>query len=359
MLIRLLFCWLFVFALALPAQAEEALVLGEAVVPDRGNAARAVALPAALLDALAQLTPEAELGANESLAAALAGAEDLLHRFDYQQVTRPTASGIPSIKLMLRAWFRAAAARELLVRAGLPVWRGGRMEMTLWPVAEGADGRRLLDGATEPALQPFAQALSRRGVTLLWPLNDLDDWRMAESLTPDGIAEALAGAAARSATDVAALVLVRSGEEGVGIDWYVHDADAAEPARFSSSGADLAEALTAGQPRLVALLGERHAAQPRAVAAAVGEIERGPGEYVIWLENLQRADAYAAANGLLAGLSVVDVVTPEQASGDRVRVRVRLNAPLGQLLALLAADGRLAPSDAPPGDADLSLRWQD
>lgn len=354
---RLLSTLLIVLAFAMPVRAQDAVVAGESVVPDRSNAARSAAMPAALGDALRRLTPDADAAAGIDAAAVLAGNELLLQRFEYEQVLRPTASGIPSIRLMLRAWFHAAPARDVLVRAGVPVWRGGEVAPALWLVDSSDDGQRLLEHRADPALENFAGALARRGVRVLWAANDLDDWRMAESLARDNAAGSLAEAANRVDADPAVLAWIQHGDEGVGVEWFVRSGESAQ--RFASSGADLSVALDAGIPRLLALLAESAAVAPDAVVAHARELDRGAGEYVIWLENLARAGAYSDATALIQAQSVVESVTPEQASADKVRLRVRITAPLGQLLALLAADGRLALSSTVPGDADLALRWTD
>ncbi len=358
---RFPFMRLFVFALialaATPCRADDAIVPGEAVVADRTDATRATAMPAALADALRRLSPDAARADGVDTAALLAANELLLQRFDYEQVIRPTASGIPSIKLMLRAWFRAAPAREALVRAGVPVWRGGEVTPMLWLVDESDDGRRLLALRDDPALQSFADALARRGVRLLWAANDLDDWRMAENLTAHGAAGGLMDAATRMTADPAVLAWLRHDDDGVSVDWFVRAGQRDQS--FASSGQDLTAALESGIPRLLSLLAESAAVLPGAVATAASGLDRGPGEYVVWLENLGRASAYSEAIALMQSQSIVESVTPEQASADKVRLRVRITAPLGQLLALLAADGRLSLATTPPGDADLTLHWVD
>lgn len=357
--IRRLFAALLVLTSALSpavAQTGEDGVVGEIAVADRSDAARAAALPAALADALSRLGPEPDAAASIDTAAALAADPLLLQRFEYEQVTRPTASGIPSIKLMLRAWFRGAPARALLVSAGVPVWRSGRVAPMLWLVEDSDDGRRLLDGG-DGMVQPFDAALARRGIAVSWAVNDLDDWRMAERLDPANAAQLLQDAARRTGSDPAILGFIRHADEGSAVEWSVGGGDAASG--FTSVGGDAGEALLEGVPRLVALLAERAAVRPAAVTGAAQALDRGPGEYVFWLENLGRGGAYSDATELLRAQAMVETVVPEQASGDRVRLRLRITAPLTQLLSLLAADGRLALSPAPPGDADLTLRWQD
>jgi hypothetical protein len=331
-------------------------VLGETAVPDRSDAARAAALPSALANALSRLGPDPQAAAAIDTAAALAADPLLLQRFEYAQVTRPTASGIPSIKLMLRAWFAAAPARALLVNAGVPVWRGGRVAPMLWLVEDSDDGRRLLDGSDGVA-QPLGAALLARGIAPSWSVNDLEDLRMAERLDLDSAPQLLDEAARRTGSDPAVLAFIRHADEGTAVEWFVHGGDA--PGRFSSVGGDAGEALLDGVDRLVALLAERAAVRPADVSGLAQSLDRGPGEYVLWLENLGRAGAYGSAIGLLQGQTMVESVVPEQASEDRVRLRARISAPLAQLLSMLAADGRLSLSPTPPGDADLTLRWQD
>lgn len=358
--------WLFTAALCLVAVHgacawaqgdDEAVVVGEAVVPDRSDATRTARMPSVLADALLRLSPDAEAAGAIDTAAALAADEQLLQRFEYEQVVRPTASGIPSIRLMLRGWFRVAPAQALLVRSGAPVWRGGRVAPMFWLVEDTADGRRLLDGEADERARAFAEALVARGVRPAWSVNDLQDWRMAEQLDREHAPELLQGAAARAVSDLAVLAWIRAGEEGTGVEWFIHGNDLATP--FASAGADVAEALVAGVPRLLAVLAEHAAVQPAALTGTVGTLDRGPGEYVVWIENLARAGAYSAATALLQAQPAVTSMVPEQASDDRIRVRIGISTPLASLLSLLAADGRLLLSSDPPGDADFTLRWQD
>ena len=354
---------LIVALLAIACAASSALaqpgvdgVMGETAVTDRSDATRAAAMPAALADALSRLGPEPEAAATIDTAAALAADPLLLQRFEYEQVTRPTASGIPSIKLMLRAWFAAAPARTLLVNAGVPVWRGGRVAPMMWIVEDSDDGRRLLDG-TDGAVQPLGSALSARGIAVAWAVNDLDDWRMADRIDESTAPAMLEEAAVRTGSNTAVLAFIRHADEGTAVEWFVHGGDA--PGGFASVGGDAGEALLDGVPRLVALLAERAAVRPAAVTGAAQALDRGAGEYVLWIENLGRAGAYSDAVELLRGQAMVESLTPEQATDDRIRLRMRIGEPLTRLLSLLAADGRLSLVSTPPGDADLSLRWQD
>lgn len=343
--------------LAPAAQGQEATVPGEAVVADRTAAVRAQALPRALADALQRLSPRENPGEGLDLAGAASEEGTLLQRFEYAQVTRPTPSGIPSIRLMLRAHFDAVAARTLLVQAGVPVWRGGDVRPTVWRIDEDAQGaRRLVEGSGELAFEDAWQALARRGVLPRWPGNDLADWRMAEELTAENAGLALAEAAQRSLAETALLAWSRPVADGVQVTWRVVDGSGSERS-FESGGPDLATAASEGVPRLVAVLGEIAAVQPQASAAVAPDLDRGPGDYVVWIENLEAAGDYSTLVALLSAQPPVAAVLPEQAAGQRVRLRLTLREPLGRLLALLAADGRLERVAEVPGDADLTLRW--
>jgi hypothetical protein len=357
---KLTVMWLALFSAALPAVAmstpDSVLVRGDATVADRTDAMRAAALPGAFADALRRLTPEEAPETRIDAAGLVVADEALLKRFEYAQVTRPTASGIPSIKLVLSAFFDAASARDVLVRAGLPVWPRGGVMPTFWLIEDNGGDRRLLDLEHEAGLAGFRERLVHRGVNASAATNDLSDWQMAETLTTETVDSTIVAAAVRTGAGPAVLAWARGSEDGVAIDWRVADGD--EVSRFGSSAADLDAALVAGIPRLVGVLAESQAVRPDAVAEQARDFDRGAGEYVVWLENLHRAGVYAEAVSLLQAQKMVAGLTPEQAAGDRVRLRLTLNAPLTQLIALLAADGRLVLSATAPGDADLSLRWQ-
>lgn len=331
-------------------------VQASTVVADRGAAARTEGIGQALAIALQRLTPSPERIAGLDLAPLLA--DDLvLQRFSYEQVSRPTASGIPSIRLMLHAWFDTSALRGFLVRSGLPVWRGGQVRPVLWLALDGDAGRRLLDAGRDPVAAELLTRLAARGVLPVAPLGDLEDLRLVEAVAGDGFEQALAGARDRYPDEPLVFAWIRPDPEGGSVDWWLLDGSV--PERFASSGPSEAIALADGAARLVGLLAGRHAVSAGDVLPRAREIERGPGEYVIWIEGLERAGAWAAAQALLASQPMVAGVLPEVAAAERARVRVTLEAPLAELLSLLAADGRLRMVDGPVADADLRLRWQD
>lgn len=388
---RALLGLLFPVLVAAPVLAETGLVTGTAAVADRSNAARAAAVPAALADALRRLTPETDPAANTHVQELLADrdTELWLQRFEYQQRIRPTASGVPSIRLMLHGWFHAAPLRELLLDAGVPVWRGGRAEATFWLVAEGdgvdgaigvagtdiaphqpqhvtvdadnaapgdavADTSRILLDASSADTGALVETLAGQGISAHWAMNDLDDWRMAQTLSAQTLADELAAAAARSAASVPVLVWLRGSAPQINARWHLLEGGAVTT--FDSQGSDIATALAAGADDLVAVLARSQTVTAAAVPQAAAAQDHGPGEYSIWLAGLSRAESYANALAVLSAQSPVLSVAPEQASGDRVRVRIQIDQPLGRLLALLAVDGRLRletpePVTGPAGDA--------
>lgn len=387
--------WLLLAALAVgPVQAATDLVTGAAPVADRSNAARAAALPAVLADALRRLTPDADPAANPDVAARLAESDQTmwLQRFEYQQRIRPTASGVPSIRLMLHGWFHAAPLRELLLDAGVPVWRGGGVDPLFWFLADpgngvdagvdtGADAAARIAAATadrddaqadpppatatgtgaDPArgallldadavgASALAEALAGHGITPHWAMNDLEDWRMAGTLTPGNVADGLAAAAARYGTSVPVLVWFHEQPPQVVARWHLLANAGVDT--FESRGSDRTAALTAGSGDLLAALARTHTVRAGTPAPGVAAHERGPGDYSIWLAGLSRSGSYANALAVLSAQSPVVSVAPEQASGDRVRVRVHIDQPLSRLLALLEVDGRLRLEEAAPEPA--------
>jgi hypothetical protein len=344
-------------ASVLTVQAQTAdVVMGEVAVANRSDATRAAALPQVFAEAIRRLTPETAPQDRVDLAAALEADPLVLQRFEYEQVIRATARGIPSIKLMLRAWFNVPKARSLLVNAGVPVWPGGGVGATLWLVDDSSDQRRLVDGNEPGLLDGLGKALGVQGVRVMPALNDLEDWRMVDALSEDGVAEALPVAALRTGAEPAVLAWLRAADTGLVAQWYVHAAG--RDHRFTSEGEDIAGTLAAGAPTLLELFAAALAVRPESVIESSADVDRGAGDYVIWLTGLDRAGSYVQALELLRAQPMVTGVSPEQADGTRVRVRAQVSAPLGQLLALLAADGRLRVLADKPEDADLSLQWQ-
>ena len=281
-----------------------------------------------------------------------------LQRFEYQQRIRPTASG--SIRLMLHGWFHAAPLRELLLDAGVPVWRGGGVDPLFWFLADpgngvdagvdtGADAAARIAAATadrddaqadpppatatgtgaDPArgallldadavgASALAEALAGHGITPHWAMNDLEDWRMAGTLTPGNVADGLAAAAARYGASVPVLVWFHEQPPQVVARWHLLANAGVDT--FESRGSDRTAALTAGSGDLLAALARTHTVRAGTPAPGVAAHERGPGDYSIWLAGLSRSGSYANALAVLSAQSPVVSVAPEQASGDRVR----------------------------------------
>ncbi|MBX3724722.1 MAG: DUF2066 domain-containing protein [Xanthomonadales bacterium] len=331
-------------------------VQASTVVADRSAAARSEGVGRALADALQRLTPSPERIVELDLTPLLAD-DMVLQRFSYEQVSRPTASGIPSIRLLLHAWFDTAALRGFLVRTGLPVWRGGQVRPVLWLAMDDEAGPRLVDAGRDPVAAELLTRLAARGVVPVAPLGDLEDLRLIEALAGDGLEDALRGARRRYPDGPLVLAWIRPDLDGGSVDWWV--VDLADTERFASSGPSPAIALAEGGARLVGVLAGQHAVRASDVLPLAREVERGPGDYVIWIEGLERAGAWAAANALLSSQTMVAGVFPEVAAAERARVRVTLDTPLADLLSLLVADGRLRVIEGPVADADLRLRWQD
>lgn len=93
---------------------------------------------------------------------------DYLLQFGYRREGNQT---------LLQASFDEQRVRQLLQRAGFPLWTGERPQLLLW-VAEDSQERgvRLVGRAEQrPFLQGLYQEAERRGMRMLMPLMDLED----------------------------------------------------------------------------------------------------------------------------------------------------------------------------------------
>ncbi len=77
---------------------------------------------------------------------------------------------------VLRVDFEPSAIARLLRRAAFPVWGSNRPSVLLWIAASDGEGRRILgESDSSEFAEKFRKQARLRGVTLLFPLLDLDD----------------------------------------------------------------------------------------------------------------------------------------------------------------------------------------
>ncbi|EGN75061.1 uncharacterized conserved protein (DUF2066) [Idiomarina sp. A28L] len=156
---------------ASPAQANNTfadLLRAETAVANQTRAERQRELPNLFRQVLVRASGTTQVLENSIIRNEISSFNDYLLQFGYQ------GSGDT---MLLQASFDERRIRELLQRAGFPVWTGDRPQLLLWVAESSADrGVRLVGRAEErPFLDGLYSEARRRGIRMLMPLMDLED----------------------------------------------------------------------------------------------------------------------------------------------------------------------------------------
>ncbi|RUO38525.1 hypothetical protein CWE13_02465 [Aliidiomarina shirensis] len=144
------------------------LLQAETTVESQTRAERQRELPNLFRQVLVRASGTTQILENSIIRNEIGSFNDYLLQFGYQN---------DGDMLVLQASFDERRVRDLLQRAGFPVWTGDRPQLLLW-VAENSDDRgvRLVGRAEErPFLDGLYSEARRRGIRMLMPLMDLED----------------------------------------------------------------------------------------------------------------------------------------------------------------------------------------
>lgn len=164
-------------AAALPAVAVEVRGLFEAEVvqPERGEAAKAAAVRAALERVLTKVTGSADVLADPAMRKLVTQADRYLQQYRYREVAPDGADRAgPERRLWVR--FDRQALVDTLTAREQPIWGDARPVTVVWLVVEEAGERRMV-GAHDnsPLVESLREQARVRGVPVVLPLLDLQD----------------------------------------------------------------------------------------------------------------------------------------------------------------------------------------
>ncbi|MCH8492084.1 MAG: DUF2066 domain-containing protein [Idiomarina sp.] len=160
--------WLSSFGNALANDSFAQLLQAEVEVNDQSRAQRQRELPNLFQEVLVRVSGTTEVVRHSIVRSELSSVNDYLLQFGYRREGDST---------YLQASFDEQRIRQLLQRAGYPMWTGERPQLLLW-LAENSPSRgiRLVSRSEE---REFLTALysesQRRGMQMLMPLMDLED----------------------------------------------------------------------------------------------------------------------------------------------------------------------------------------
>ena len=169
-------CPLLVHALRVPGLYE-----AEVVVVNQSSEDRSAAIRACLSRVLVKLTGERDVSGITQLQPILDQAGNFVQQYRYREIQTETSvsTGVPvPIQWRLAVKFDEVNLNKSLRASGIPVWGRERPSILMWLALEQANRRSFVDADSVPELVELVHDLADlRGVSILFPLQDLDDKR--------------------------------------------------------------------------------------------------------------------------------------------------------------------------------------
>ncbi len=186
----------------------------ETIVSSQSNDSRLAALRVCLGAALVKLTGVRQVSGEAALEPILEQAEKFVQQYHYQELSTAQA-GAPKWRMVVK--FDEENLNNSLRALGIPVWDKERPSILFWIALEQSN-RRLFahDLNASELLETVTEAAQRRGVSVLFPLHDLDD---QTHIQPGdvwlGFQEQIIAASARYRADVVLTASISSPAPGI------------------------------------------------------------------------------------------------------------------------------------------------
>lgn len=336
-------------------------------VPDQSAAARRVALQQALAAVLVKVTGERTAGGVPALAKLVQDPSQFLQQYRYEQA--PSAAGVPAptyydltrtgapviapTGLLLSAKFDPQLVAQAVRSAGEPLWGAERPATLVWLAVDDTSGKNILSASGNAAIvQAMQSAAQQRGVSLIFPLMDLQDQQAISfaDVAEDNAAR-IASASQRyqpDATLVGSLSMTTSGTYAA--HWQL--TAGGESATWSTAPADLAS---------VAADGVQAAADHYAQWFAIAPGGTGVNGIPVSVTGINSVQAYAKVLDYLGHLTPVSSVQVARVDGQTVYFSVDAQGSVGNLEQAVLLGGLLkravTASGAPASTAGLQFQY--
>lgn len=175
-MLRLVCCLLSLCALPVHAIKVPGLYEAEAVVANQSSEDRTAAIRACLSRVLVKLTGARQVSESIELRSILDQADKFVQQYRYRQMQTETPA-----KWSLAVKFDEENLNQSLRASGIPVWGKERPSILVWMALERRHRRLFAEAESEPELLELVRGLAqRRGISILFPLHDLDDQALVQ-----------------------------------------------------------------------------------------------------------------------------------------------------------------------------------
>lgn len=178
-IVQILCCLLSLCVLPVHAIKVPGLYEAETIVSSQSNEGRPAAIRTCLGRVLVKLTGTRDVSMEPALEPILNEAESFVQQYRYQEIQAeiPALSGSdPAPRWRLAVKFDEENLNNSLRDSGIPVWDKERPSILVWLALERSNRRLFAEAGGAPELLAIVQEVAqRRGVSILFPLYDLDD----------------------------------------------------------------------------------------------------------------------------------------------------------------------------------------
>ncbi len=285
------------------------LYQAEARIADKREQTRRQAIATALKIVLVKLTGDRRAALKPELRGIVSKAGSYVQQFSYRQgreIDADTGRAVP--QLMLTVSFDEATLSHDLRLAGVNLWGNERPAVLLWLLVQ-QDNKRLMASLeqTPAVLEILYRRAEQRGISLLFPLMDLQDGRAVQpGDILGGFTESILIAAERYQPDIVLIGHVNSPSAGLWqADWTAHAADG-EVSGWHTKADLLALVLDEGLDVLVDSLAVKYMA------------DGGLSEFRLFVNQVASVDDYASVLHYLESLSAIKTVDVIEADADKL-----------------------------------------
>ncbi len=271
-------------------------------------------------------------------------ADQYLYQFSYASLESKETPDVLPGTLWLRMRFEEKSIQRLIRRAKLPRWGKNRPSILVWmAIDDGMDRQIVNEGMDNPVYKSLRDGAQKRGLPLIYPINDLEDsmalpieqlWGMFD--------ESIVSASTRYGAESVLAVRVYKTEEGKWKgQWSFYFKSVEQSFAFETESLD--EQVLSGLSASAQVLANNFALKPSNLANnSVNIVVSGVGSL----------SDYAKLTQYLERLAITKRVAINKLSKDELSVGLILNGSVKQLKQTLGLDRKLVPKSVVSGSKD-------
>ena len=273
-------------------------------------------------------------------------ADQYLYQFSYASLEDDESQNKLPGALWLRMRFEERSIQRLIKRGKLPRWGKNRPSILVWmAIDDGVERKIVNEGMDNPVYKSLRDGARRRGLPLIYPINDLEDsmalpieqlWGMFD--------EPIVSASARyGAESVLAARVYKTIEGKWKGQWSFYFRSVEQSFAYETETLDEQ-----------VLLGLSESAQVLANSFALKPSNLGNNSISIVVSGVSSLSDYAKLTQYLERLAITKRVAINELSKDELSIGLVLNGSVKQLKQTLGLDRKLVPKSTANGRKDSS-----